>query len=546
MDSKCIIKYIITSTLFLITCGIIYSIIRSPSNSNYSIQKYFFAYMFPLIMIFAIILNLGTEEINRKPFIEVFGVIVIFAIAVYYYALSDGFYLDISTWANYFILITIGLVGMAILYNLLISYMSRLTGWSGFIAQLLFYLPCVLYDAWFYLLDQFNLTPIAIYGFILIEILLVIMYIYLPNLTHFIIGTGNSVVLVKDVIPLQNGRVTVATSNLLKNTPTPEQITKGFNQPYFPRNYCISLWVFTNPQDPANLAYSKESQILNYGHLDQNGVFQVKPLITYYGGGNSTDQPMERNKFVFYFVNYKDIQLEDSIENTLSKIQTEMNTTIGKISGLTIDIDNPKLTDTEKTQMQSEITALQNYKQRLHTSSQKHELNTKIQSLTETIASGTLSQSQIQDLKNSKVQAETHLSILQSQQEILPEEAGFLESQDYDKMKHTFYPVTLPDQKWNQIVLNYNHNSVDLVINGNLERTFYLAGKDIPPEDFKVSGEPDTFLPQYSDLDTITVGDTHGIDGGICNVVYYREPLTPEQIVFTYNQMVNQNPPVPR
>ena len=546
MDTQCIVKYSVLSIVFFAVCIFIYTIISKPSNLQYTFQKYFFVYMFPLLMIFAIILNLGKDEMNRKPFLEVFGVVVIMAIAVYYYALSDGVYLDISAWANYFLVIAIGLVGLAILYNSLIGYMSRLDGWPGFIAQLIFYLPCVLYDAWLYLLNQFALTPLAIYGFILLEIILIIVYIYLPSFTDIVIGTDNSVILVKDVIPLNKGRVTVATSSILKNTPTSEQIKMGITTPYFPRNYCISLWVFTNPQDPSNLAYSRESQILNYGHLDQTGVFQVKPLITYYGGGNITDQPMERNKFVFYFVNYKDIQVEDAAQTTISNIQIELHNTSNKIASLMQTIDNPELTDEDKTGLQTEIGTLQAYSARLQISSQKMDVTQQIQRLTNAIAGSKLSQTQIVDLDRTRSQAQLSLTLLQSQEELSPEELLLLENRDYDKMKHTFYPLTLPDQKWNQIVLNYYDNSVDLFINGKLERTFYLAGKNIPPGDFKGPGSPSTFLPQYSDLDTITVGDTNGIDGGICNVVYYREPLNPEQIVFTYNQMVNHNPPVPR
>lgn len=546
MDTQCIVKYSVLSIVFFAVCIFIYTIMSKPSNLQYTFQKYFFVYMFPLLMIFAIILNLGKDEVNRKPFLEVFGIVVIMAIAIYYYALSDGVYLDISAWANYFLVIAIGLVGLAILYNSLIGYMSRLDGWPGFIAQLIFYLPCVLYDAWLYLLNQFALTPLAIYGFILLEIILIIVYIYLPSFTDIVIGTDNSVILVKDVIPLNKGRVTVATSSILKNTPTSEQIKMGITTPYFPRNYCISLWVFTNPQDPANLAYSRESQILNYGHLDQTGVFQVKPLITYYGGGNTTDQPMERNKFVFYFVNYKDLQVEDAAQTTMSNIQIELHNTTGKIASLMQSIDNPGITDEDKTGLQTEIDTLQSYSARLQISSQKMDITQQVQRLTNAITGSKLSQMQIVDLDRTRSQAQLSLTLLQSQPELSQEELLLLENRDYDKMKHTFYPLTLPDQKWNQIVLNYYDNSVDLFINGKLERTFYLAGKNIPPDDFKGPGSPATFLPQYSDLDTITVGDTNGIDGGICNVVYYREPLNPEQIVFTYNQMVNHNPPVPR
>jgi len=331
---QCAIKYIFTTIIFTIVCFILYNILNKSSNIHYTIQKYFFIYMFPLLMIFAILLNLNTNTTNRKPFLEIFGILVIFGISIYYYSLTNGYDLDITSWSNTIILIAIGLVGLAIVYNSLISYMSRLEGWPGFIAQLIFYLPCVLYDAWVYLLDQFKLTPFAIYGFIVIEIILMIVYIYLPSLTNVVTGIDNSVVLVKDVISLDSQK-TIATSSILKTVPSKKQKEMGITKSFFPRNYCISLWVFINPQDPSNSAYSQESQILNYGHLDKDGIYQVKPLITYYGGGNTTDQPMERNKFVFYFVNYKDIHVEDEIKTLLSRIQNEINRTNEKTN--TID-----------------------------------------------------------------------------------------------------------------------------------------------------------------------------------------------------------------
>ena len=126
------------------------------------------------------------------------------------------------------------------------------------------------------------------------------------------------------------------------------------------------------------------------------------------------------------------------------------------------------------------------------------------------------------------------------------DEILMLNTGSYDTMKDTFYSLTLPSQKWNQIVVNYLDNKVDIFINGELERTFHLAGKDIPTTDMEKSEGLETLLPTYNDLDTITVGDDFGIDGGICNVEYYKLPLTAEQISFTYNTMVISDPPIPR
>jgi len=109
---------------------------------------------------------------------------------------------------------------------------------------------------------------------------------------------------------------------------------------------------------------------------------------------------------------------------------------------------------------------------------------------------------------------------------------------DNDKDKYIFYftnsndqnssvKMTLPGQKWNYIVFNYYSDKVDLFINGNLEKS-YVFDNNIP-----------TYLPS----DNITVGTKDGLDGAICNVNYFIEPLTKSQITNAYNLLMMKNPP---
>jgi hypothetical protein len=95
-----------------------------------------------------------------------------------------------------------------------------------------------------------------------------------------------------------------------------------------------------------------------------------------------------------------------------------------------------------------------------------------------------------------------------------------------ETIEHTF-TATLSSQKWNYFVFNYNANVVDLFINGALAKTFSLNA-----------------VPQYNTDDTITVGSTNGVKGAICNIVYYKSSLTNDQIVNSYNILMNKNPPV--
>lgn len=96
----------------------------------------------------------------------------------------------------------------------------------------------------------------------------------------------------------------------------------------------------------------------------------------------------------------------------------------------------------------------------------------------------------------------------------------------------TKYGISLPHQKWNNIVLNYRDLYVDIFINGNLEVTIRLNE-----------------LPNYTNRDTITIGedginDRTGLYGSICNVVYYKNIMTKGQIIDNYNLLSIQTPPV--
>lgn len=549
---NCVIKYSVTTVVFVIVCVVLYNIISNPSRANYNVEKYFFLYMFPLLMIFAILLNISSNQNNRRPFLEILGAFVVFAIVIYYYTISTGTNLDLSGTTNVLLIIAISLVGLAILYNLLVSYLSKLKGWPGFIAELIFYLPCVLYDLWSYLLEQFQLTPIAIYGFILIEIILILLYIYLPSLSKYVAGTNNSLLLVKNVMPLNKGKQVIATSSMLKQKPSTEQIAMGLDEPFYLRNYAISLWVFVNNQTPSNYNYSRESEILNYGYLDKDNLYQVKPMITYYGGGNTTDQPMERNKFVFYFVNYKDLELENEIESMNKKITQNIAVTQEKINNYTTLINTSKsssseqLSESEINNMKQEMMILEEYKNKLINTQKINKVTYQIDQLKTAIKNKKLTKNQVRDLNNSLKSSNNELEMLKNEDSFVKEQLDFLNKEEYDTMKYTFYPVSMESQKWNQIVLNYNDNKVDLFINGNLERTFYLAGENIPNPQVSQQDGIYNFIPKYSDLDTITIGDEFGIDGGICNVEYFKQPLTSEQISFNYNIYADKNPPIPR
>jgi hypothetical protein len=80
-------------------------------------------------------------------------------------------------------------------------------------------------------------------------------------------------------------------------------------------------------------------------------------------------------------------------------------------------------------------------------------------------------------------------------------------------------------QKWNNIIINYNGGTMDIFLNGELVKSAIEV------------------VPYYT-YDNLTIGENKGIKGGICNVVYFRETLTSQNIYIIYNSLKHRSPPI--
>jgi len=80
-------------------------------------------------------------------------------------------------------------------------------------------------------------------------------------------------------------------------------------------------------------------------------------------------------------------------------------------------------------------------------------------------------------------------------------------------------------QKWNNIIINYSGGTMDIFLNGELVKSI----PDIVP---------------YHNLDNLTIGQSSGLNGGVCNVVYFDKTLTSTNIYLLYNMVKNFTPPI--
>jgi len=79
-------------------------------------------------------------------------------------------------------------------------------------------------------------------------------------------------------------------------------------------------------------------------------------------------------------------------------------------------------------------------------------------------------------------------------------------------------------QKWNNIVINYDNGYMDIFINGEL-----------------VGSQPN--VAPFMQFDSIVVGATNGIHGGICNITYYKDILKKGDIRMAYKALRDKDLP---
>ena len=113
---------------------------------------------------------------------------------------------------------------------------------------------------------------------------------------------------------------------------------------------------------------------------------------------------------------------------------------------------------------------------------------------------------------------------------------------------------SLIGQTWNYFAFNHNaDNTVDVFINGNLERSFdnaYQFNNRTDTPSFKdannntVVNNIDHVAVTTSNAAIMNTGQQDGLYGAICNIMYYINPLTAREIITIYNLLMYKNPPL--
>ena len=105
-------------------------------------------------------------------------------------------------------------------------------------------------------------------------------------------------------------------------------------------------------------------------------------------------------------------------------------------------------------------------------------------------------------------------------------DAAIIEAEKNSKNKLIYESKDIPLQKWNNIIINYlDGGTLDIFINGELVQ----SGQNVTP---------------FMEYDALKVGQKNGLNGGICNIIYFTEALTSRQIFYLYTILKDSDPPL--
>jgi hypothetical protein len=286
--------------LIILTISFFY---YSNNKIKFSIEifLYIFIILIPIVLLFyylkpqlANISNVidktseAVKSSREKSMIIIFITLFVFINSIIYFSMKVTPKQVLFTQYLFIILLVmIIIIGLAMTFLMFIHYFRTMTGTTGFLLRLIFYIPCLFIDLLQYIKNELKITANNVYILFIIELLLILCYLYLPYVL-------NKITVKKGITILKDSRF-LDKEYILPNDTIITLPKKSTDDPsIYRQNFAISLWLYVNPQSNSFKSYSKETNIID---IDNS-----KPKITYI---NNNDNIAEKNKLIFYFGDIK-------------------------------------------------------------------------------------------------------------------------------------------------------------------------------------------------------------------------------------------------
>jgi len=311
----------------MITLCILFVAMYDPKALSSSSYAYAFASLLPILFGFFYVVPFFSGSQTGFYQFFILGLVLAFFGAIFYFysSMTTSTFVTVSYFVN-FIIISMVIGGLAAFFDLFSNYLKSLNGWLGFFVYFIFYIPCLLLDFIKYVYREYKLTGSPIFVIFIMEILLIVLYLYIPQLITAVTN-ADATVLLKDSMYLDSQQI-IGNATQFKTSSSSDAT------PTYQENYTMSMWVFLNIEGMNEGAYSKETEIFNYGYKPRisysNSISSSKNILT----GKEENNNVKANKFIIYFTN----QTTDSEPYHVSMNLQKWNNIVFNYSSQKVDL----------------------------------------------------------------------------------------------------------------------------------------------------------------------------------------------------------------
>lgn len=303
-------------------------------NSEKLFTSQYFLYIFlglPIILLLFRMFNaqgetgnwLKTQLENPKMLAaKVIGVVLF--IAFFSWSIDSGNTENAMFFFN-IIFFAILIVGVLLLFRTLKGVIYSIEGWLGILGRIMFFIPCMLSDFFFYLMGQIQKSPFVVYVLILIEIALILLYKYAPELLKKV-NQGAATEIYKDPLLLRTetklGNYNKIIIEKIKKLPNNEVASVNVNRTDM--KFSLSMWFYVVGMSPNKYPYNEDANIFKIGddtNYHPKIVYDGSKNIckVYYSNADATEFKITLQKWVHFVITYDSETVDIFVNGELVK-----------------------------------------------------------------------------------------------------------------------------------------------------------------------------------------------------------------------------------
>jgi hypothetical protein len=264
----------------------IYTATNSPTGLTSQFYMYSIFVILPIVVGIFILSSLFNTPMNLGKLYYAAGVIGVISVAMYmFYRVINPQSVSLVTNLLVFLFGLAVIVGLAIVYRIFVRTIVNMRGFGGFILRILFLLPCLLMNLMESLFAELKSTPKMIVALFVLEILVILAYLYVLPLVKK--PAAIDAINLLDNPTFLTQKITVGTYDQIASKPDNPTLgmTDGNGNPLKRIHYSISMWIYINPQ-PNSYSSKYPTDIFRYGiPFSNNGHLRV----VYFNDSSSAD-----------------------------------------------------------------------------------------------------------------------------------------------------------------------------------------------------------------------------------------------------------------